>query len=305
MKRILKDYFTFSKKERTAIIVLLLLIAGFISAPYLYPVKRKPPVINPALVDLLAKNKPVPEDSGEENGTRFHRPAYENNSLPKENFSFDPNTISAGDWKRLGIADRTIRTIVNYRSKGGKFRSAEDLRKIWGFKKEDADRLVPFVQMEATEQTAKQKNDPPNPQPKPPVARHAPKEIDINTATVEEWKALPGIGEVLANRIIKFRERIGGFGSMEQLHKTYGISDSVFLAIGPYLKLDPANLPKLNVNTASAYDMRRRLSIPLAIAKAIVTYREQNGPYESVNDLTKVILVSDTLFQRVLPLITW
>jgi competence protein ComEA len=143
------------------------------------------------------------------------------------------------EWKRLGIADKTIRTIVNYRSKGGKFRSAEDLRKIWGFKKEDAERLIPFVQMEVNEQPAKPKNDLPGPQPKQPVIRNIPKEIDINTATAEEWKALPGIGEVLANRIIKFRERIGGFVSMEQLHKTYGISDSVFQLIGPYIKLDP------------------------------------------------------------------
>jgi hypothetical protein len=45
----LKDYFTFSKKERTAMIILLLLIACFIAAPYLYSVKRKPPVINQAL----------------------------------------------------------------------------------------------------------------------------------------------------------------------------------------------------------------------------------------------------------------
>jgi competence protein ComEA len=64
------------------------------------------------------------------------------------------------------------------------------------------------------------------------------------------------------------------------------------------LKLDPANLPKLNLNTASAYDMRRRLKYFNGIAKAIVMYREQYGPYQSVNDLKKVVLVSDTLFQR-------
>jgi competence protein ComEA len=304
MKRIIKDYFTFSKKERTAMIILLLLIAGFIAAPYLYSVNRKPPVINQALVDFLAKNKTAPADSSEENMIAFHPPGDEIHLSKKETFAFDPNNISSAEWKRLGIGDKTIRTIINYRNKGGKFRSAEDLRKIWGFKKEDADRLIPFVQMEIIEQPAKQKNDLPGMQPKQPVSHNLPKEIDINTATAEEWKALPGIGEVLANRIIKFRERIGGFGSMEQLHKTYGISDSVFLVIAPYLKLDPGNMPKLNLNTATAYDMRRRLNIPAATAKAIVMYREQYGPYQSVNDLKKIVLISDTLFQRVSALIS-
>jgi competence protein ComEA len=302
MKRIIKDYFTFSKKERVAIIILLLLIACFIAAPYLYPVKRKPPLINQALVDFLAKNKILTADSNEENHPG--KPAYENSLVKKETFAFDPNTLSPGEWKRLGINDKTIRTIVSYRSKGGKFRSAEDLRKIWGFKKEDADRLLPFVQLAIAEQPAKPKNDAPGIQSRQDPVRVVPKEIDINIATAEEWKALPGIGEVLANRIIKFRERIGGFVSMEQFHKTYGISDSVFQLITPYLKLDPSNQPKLNLNTASAYDMKRRLSISTATAKAIVMYREQYGPYQSLNDLKKIILISDTLFQRISALIS-
>ncbi|MES2372413.1 MAG: helix-hairpin-helix domain-containing protein [Bacteroidota bacterium] len=304
MKRIIKDYFTFSKKERTAIVILLLLIACFIAAPYLYSVKRKPPVVNQALVDFLAKNKTAAADSGEENIISFRPPVYESRVSDKETFPFDPNTISPEEWKRLGINDKTIRTITNYRNKGGEFRSAEDIRKIWGLKKEEADRLIPFVRLEVKPRPAKPTGDLPNPQTKQPVTRSTPKEIDINTATLEEWKALPGIGEVLANRIIKFRERIGGFVSMEQLHKTYGISDSAFQMIDSYLKLDPANLPKLNLNTASAFDIRRRLNVSAAISKAIVMYREQYGPYQSINDLKKVVLVSDTLFQRVAVLVS-
>lgn len=285
-------------------IILLLLIACFVAAPYLYSVKRKPPVINQALADFLAKNKNAAVDSSAENMIVFRSPAYESRVSQKETFPFDPNNISPEEWKRLGISDKTTRTILNYRNKGGKFRSAEDLRKIWGIKNEDAERLIPFVRIEVKPQTEKTINDPPNLQPKQPVTRSTPKEIDINTATVEEWKTLPGIGEVLANRIIKFRERIGGFVSMEQLHKTYGISDSVFQLIDPYLKLDPANLPKLNLNTASAFDIRRRLNVSTAVGKAIVMYRDQYGPYQSINDLKKIVLISDTLFQRVLPLIS-
>jgi competence protein ComEA len=94
MKRIIKDYFTFSKKERTAIIILLLLIACFIAAPYLYSVKRKPPVINQALVDFLAKNKTAPADSSEENMIAFINLCMKK-CIQKRKFSFDPNTISA------------------------------------------------------------------------------------------------------------------------------------------------------------------------------------------------------------------
>ena len=60
-------------------------------------------------------------------------------------------------------------------------------------------------------------------------------ETEINSATVDEWKAFPGVGDVLANRIVKFRNSMGGFKSVEQVAKTYGLSDSVFQVIRPYL----------------------------------------------------------------------
>jgi competence protein ComEA len=298
MKRIIKDYFTFSKKERTAIILLLLLITCFLAAPYVYSVKLKPPVLNKALRNFLEKNTGFsPGDSLQENNISVKSTEESYHSAKAEVFLFDPNTISAEEWKRLGISNKTIRTIYNYLSKGGKFRSAEDIKKIWGFKEEDAERLIPFVRMQQRDQPNKSfKNNPLNPQP---VTSNKIPSIDINTATAEEWKALPGIGEVLANRIIKFRERIGGFTTIEQVHKTYGISDSVFGQISSYLVFNPAALPKLNLNTISAYELRMRVAIPDAIARAIVMYRNQYGPYQSVNDLKKIVFISDSLFQRI------
>ncbi|MEO8171761.1 MAG: helix-hairpin-helix domain-containing protein [Sediminibacterium sp.] len=302
MKRIIKDYFTFSKKERTAMIILLLLIACFIAAPYLYSVKQKPPVINQVLVDFLAQKKNPATDSSEETSMVFRQTVHAVSK--KETFLFDPNIISPGEWKRLGIADKTIRTIVNYRSKGGKFRSAEDIRKIWGIRKEDADRIIPFVQIETVTQPKKQIGDPPSPSSQQIRSVKKTAELDINTATIEEWKALPGIGEVLANRIIKFRERIGGFTSMEQFRKTYGISDSVFLVIEPFLKLNPDTLPKLNLNVASVYDLRKRLAVSIAVAKAIIVHREQNGVFRSVDEVKNVVLMTDTMFQRISQLVS-
>jgi len=63
-------------------------------------------------------------------------------------FKFDPNELDAAGWKQLGIRDRTIQTILNYRSKGGRFRKPEDLRKIWGMLPADADRLIPYCSIE-------------------------------------------------------------------------------------------------------------------------------------------------------------
>ena len=304
MKRMIKDYFTFSKKERVAVIILLLLIAFFIAAPYFYSVKPKPPVLTKVLRDYIAQSKTVSpeEDSWQETTRSFQRSPEISNAKKPETFSFDPNTVSEADWKRLGINDKTIRTIFNYRNKGGKFRSPEDLHKIWGFRKEDAERLIPFIHIPEsfiTFQTKKTGNWKLETGNKKAETKIIP--IDINTATLEEWKSLPGIGDVLANRIIKFRERAGGFTTIEQVHKTYGISDSVFKLIDPYLQMSVAAVQKLNLNTTSAYELKTRIGIPENIARAIIVYRQQYGLFQSVSDLKKIIFITDSLFQQIAP----
>src|SRR6187402_3607432 len=137
MKRIIKDYFTFSKKERRAVIILLLMIAVFIAAPYFYSPRFKPPVVNKALTEYLSRSKPIQpgEDHTEENLPSFYSSAEAGKIAKHETFAFDPNSATENDWMRLGISDRTTRIILNYRNKGGKFRTAEDLRKIWGIRK--------------------------------------------------------------------------------------------------------------------------------------------------------------------------
>ena len=55
--------------------------------------------------------------------------------------------------------------------------------------------------------------------------------IDINSANAEQLTALPGIGEVLANRIIAYREENGGFLSTDELQNVEGIGEKRLEAI--------------------------------------------------------------------------
>jgi competence ComEA-like helix-hairpin-helix protein len=306
MKRIIKDYFSFSKKERIAVILLLLLMGVFMAAPYLYVPKHEPPVLNKALFDFVAKGTSRTPDSIGRVGGSFIDPEGSTSTIHYRLFSFDPNTATETDWNRLGVYPKTIRTIFNYRNKGGHFRSAEDIRKIWGLKKEQADRLVPYVRIAGQEansfksQTNGHEFTTRTQKPGTWLQDRPVRVLDINTATAEDWKSLPGIGEVLANRIVKFRERLGGFSELALVKKTYGISDSVFRLISPYLKADASTLAKIDLNTASAYDLRIKADIPDGIAKAIIIYRQQNGPFQSIYDLKKVRFIADSLFEKLI-----
>ena len=156
MKRIIREYFTFSKKERVAVIILLSLIGGFIALPYLFlSTKTVKSAADKELIAQLAKlqqNRP-PEITNKNEGEvqQTYQSSTDIKPLKFESFPFDPNTIDNTGWKRLGLSDKIIHTILNYRNKGGKFRSAEDIRKIWGLRKEDADRIIPYAKVAITQ----------------------------------------------------------------------------------------------------------------------------------------------------------
>src|SRR5690606_25983918 len=70
-------------------------------------------------------------------------PAENRNSVKHELFPFDPNELDSAGWRRLGLREKTVKTILNYRSKGGRFRKPEDLSRVYGLIQEDYERLRP------------------------------------------------------------------------------------------------------------------------------------------------------------------
>ncbi|MBS1640221.1 MAG: helix-hairpin-helix domain-containing protein [Bacteroidetes bacterium] len=245
MKNFVKDYFTFSRKERVALIILILLISIFIVLPYVIPFKKNAPLINENLqqqVKLLLVKDSLPNNNLAENETSNENSFSKNSSYAM--FEFNPNTINEEGWKKLGLKDKTIKTILNYRSKGGKFKTAEDIRKIWGLKKEDADRIIPYAKIESKTNNILNTKE---------GAIKSTVKIDINIATPQEWFTIPNMDRSLAYKIIKYKEKLGGFLTIQQVKETYGLTDSLFKIIEPYLILQTTNIKKININMADDY----------------------------------------------------
>jgi competence protein ComEA len=296
----LKDYFSFSKRERNAFIIVIILIGGFIFLPDFFSTKKAPVAIPEEVRKTLPKQRLSSEDHRVEDNESGQGP-YNNprRSVQVRLFSFDPNTLDEEGFVTLGLPERTARTIINYRNKGGRFRKAEDLRKIYSLKKEDADRIIPYARIKSTEQDGH--NYPRYSKEEYNRKNHVTAPIDINTATAEEWKSLPGIGEVLSARIVKFRERLGGFASIEQVAKTYGLKDSTFQLIRPFLQLANPAVNKININTAYENELLECSEISPDIAKAIVIYRKQHGEFQTVDDLKKIVFITEEMFRKIAP----
>jgi competence protein ComEA len=78
----------------------------------------------------------------------------------------------------------------------------------------------------------------PAPEPTGGDDEDAPLLVNINTATVEELDRLPGIGPVIGERIVAYRQENGPFGSVDALAEVDGISDRLLERLRPYIALD-------------------------------------------------------------------
>lgn len=113
--------------------------------------------------------------------------------------------------------------------------------------------------------------------------------IDINQATQEDLIKIYGIGEAVSLRILKFKESLGGFVSMEQMKDVWGLSPEVIENLNAHFKVSALpNLRKVDINNASIKELSQFPYFNYQLAKQIVTFRSMNGDFKNVDDLTKI-----------------
>ena len=120
-------------------------------------------------------------------------------------------------------------------------------------------------------------------------------------ADTSAYIALPGIGSKLSKRIISFREKLGGFYSVAQIGEVYNLPDSTFQKIKKFLVVNSKAIRRININSATADQLRAHPYINYTVANAIFQYRQQHGNYSSVEDLKKIMTISDEMLNKVSP----
>jgi competence ComEA-like helix-hairpin-helix protein len=310
MRDFLKDYFSFTRKERTAVILLVMIIVVIFILPYLIPEERG--VDDKDLLQIYKKasmqndsaNSIVYNKSESQNPRSFK---YYNASGKKgqtDFFPFDPNTLSSEGWRKLGLRDKTISTIRNYLAKGGSFKSPEDISRIYGIPPALGEKLKPFVSIKSTEKInppLKSYSDIKYEKAGQSKDEYLKTIVDINLADSTAFEKLPGIGPKLASRIVNFRDKLGGFYQVEQVAETYGLADSVFQKIRSKLIMGSTTVKQININNADSKELHKHPYIGWNIANAIVQYRQQHGPFSELTEVLQIDLFTHETFQKLSP----
>ena len=215
---------------------------------------------------------------------------------PPSLFTFDPNTVSREQLALMGLPTYSIDNIIRYRQRGGYFKTADDLQKLYNLSTSDFHRLKPYVVIVDRDNNASSQTKTPS----PAAATYQPEIIDINKADEAAWQQLRGIGPTLSRRIIKFRDKLGGFYDVQQVAETFGLPDSTFQAILPQLKASDALRP-LHINQIDVTALSTHPYLDYRTAQAIISYRQQHGPFKSPAELRHVIALQADILEKLLP----
>ncbi len=261
----LKSLFIYSSIEKNGIIVLLI----FCSIGILIIVKPQKQIVVSQKTESFKKNKNYPI-----------APKKEQKIL-----EFKTMDINSDNFEKLvsaGMPEKIAKRIINFRAKGGFFRKKEDLLKIYGVDSFLFDQISPhlFFKEREIKQNHFEKIE-------KPVKKKIFKKIEINSADIDELMSLPMIGKYRAEKIIKYRESLGGFVDLSQLKEIYGFENSGIDKNDSLIEIDSNLIRKININTASIKELSAHPYIDYYLAKKIFEYRKINSSVEDVQNLVK------------------
>ena len=210
-----------------------------------------------------------------------------------QRFSFDPNTADSTQLLALGLPPWMVRGIYKYRAKGGIYRSPEDFARIPGLTQMQYEQLHPYITISSDYQqaAAPARNNDENKPAAPRDSVQYPQKLrpgqylDINTADTTELKKIPGIGSYYARLIADYRNRLGGFTSMDQLKEIDRLPKDVANSTADYLDIRKS-VRKIAINKLSMQQLREHPYIGYYRAKAITDYRRLKGDITSLQQLS-------------------
>lgn len=280
-----KDFFYFSKKERRGIVFLLGMIVMIIGIW----------LVSPYLIE--ESDKDTNQESFEEM-ERFlagikiieqqRNASFKKKEVVKRKVvlaPFEPNLADSIEFLQLGLPSFIAHNIIRYRQAGGKFATAEAFSRIYGITEEQFHTLEPYIYISESFQK------------KPDTLRYAKVEkrdtlafykypegtlVDLNRADTTELKKIPGIGIGIAQAIVAYRNRLGGFYDVAQLQELKWVTSD----IQRWFKVENCPIHRINANKASLDRLRAHPYINYYQARVIVEFRRKKDKLKSLSQLS-------------------
>lgn len=265
----LKSHFRFNKQERSGIFFFLLMVI-VLQGGYYY-VKANPSQKETSFVLNTREQHRI--DNLRINQSKASIKIY----------PFNPNYITDYKGYTLGLSTSELDRLFAFRTQGRFVNSVEEFQTVTQISDSLLNEISPYFKFPdwvGKNQSSKKKIS---------FVKKEKGTKDLNSATAEDLMEVYGIGETLSERIVKFRDRLGGFLVNEQLYDVYGLKPEV--AEKALLKFQVVEVPaldKININKASIEELSQLIYVNKSLAFNIIDYRDRNGSFASFQELSNV-----------------
>ncbi len=286
-RKVLREYFAFPKKERQGLLVLFIIWFAIIIykwfSTYNHHFDDWQIQIKTDSFIVASENKSFDKNVIKESNTEFNFNKF-SKSISESNFN---------ELKHLGISSRTSAIIMKFINSGAKLANKESIDKIYGIEDNEKRILLDnflFTELENKVEIKKSSNL---------------EIIDINTCDSASLESLPRIGPALSSRIIKYRNRLGGFIDKRQLLEVYGLDSSVLKLVESKIDVDIRSIKKIKINELNFEELAKFPYLNYKLARVIINYRDQHGNYNSKEDLLKIHLMNHKIIDKLEPYIDY
>jgi DNA uptake protein ComE-like DNA-binding protein len=293
-----KDFFYFTRGQRTGVIILVTLILMALIVDYCLPyfysetVKTESAFIaevkefKKTLQSRDSVRQALWKLQNEERQLQYEEKYFQlssektTNKTPKYTlFNFDPNKLDSAGFVRLGLRSNIASNILKYRNKGGLFRTKSDFGKVYGIFPEKFNELEPYIFIDLISELKAEENKKEDADFKKIMM------VDLNSADTTLLMQVKGIGRGYAKGIVRFRRETGGFVSVDQLNEIYGMRPENFERICTFCYVNMDLVQKIKVNSATTERLNAHPYISFYQAKALYELRRKRGRLKEISEL--------------------
>lgn len=314
-KYLLKSFFTLNKSEQKGIVWILFLIILLLLFNLLMPLFFEKDVNdfsefkneisnfrnerNKYADSIALKRKQTKGKLSEKEAVEIINP-----------FKFDPNTLDENGWLKLGFTPKQFKTINNYRSNGGKYKTKQDVKKMYCISDSEYAIIEPFICIEKTSKKNKKyqverETAPVTNKTKATVSNSKKLfnycKTELNVADSAQLVLNLNIKPWLAARVVKYRLLLGGFYDKSQMLEVYGFPESYYFKIEDFLFVDTLKLKKLDLNSIEFKQMLKHPYFNYETTKLIFKTKSKSKTKSFTNfyDFQLKTGIADSISQKI------
>tara|TARA_R110000868_G_scaffold30589_1_gene112874 strand:- start:2863 stop:3768 length:906 start_codon:yes stop_codon:yes gene_type:complete len=280
-----KSHFKFNKQERSGIFFLLLIIVVLQITYFLF-------------TSLTSGNVSL-QNFHENQGLQSQIEVLKQSAFKKDTFkiySFNPNFITDYKGYTLGMSLEEINRLHDYRATNAYVNSNQEFQEITLISDSLLQLISPYFKYPEWVKNKRSNFSSGTDAKSRYLSKTEIKKLkqtkevrDLNLVTAIDLKSIYGIGDKLAARIIKFRDKLGGFLVVDQLNDVYGLELEVADRVKEKFRvLTTPQVVKININESSALEISKLVYLNYTVSKNIVRYREENNGIQSFDELIKI-----------------